>query len=228
MKKAFILTLIAAAALCLPMQGKQRTVTEVDSLGRTTRIIELLDTVRDGKAETDTLSITTYAEPQSETYTETYSTSRGFLDFDDIWPFNTAVFNFFIAVSIILLFGFPIIVIALIFYFRNKNRKQKYRLLEQALASGQPLPKGFFSEMSVPDNRTKGFKNIATGIGLFFFLWLLVDELSIASIGLLIMFIGFGQLAVYYTRPKKDRTREPEKPQNTAATDFPASNETEQ
>ena len=40
--KTMILSLIAAAALCLPVQSQQRTVFERDSLGRTTRIIEVL------------------------------------------------------------------------------------------------------------------------------------------------------------------------------------------
>ena len=71
--KTLFLTLIAAAALCLPAQGKQRIVTERDSLGNTKRIIELLDTVRDGKAETDTLSITTYETAQDHTYTTSRS-----------------------------------------------------------------------------------------------------------------------------------------------------------
>ena len=67
--KTMILSLIAATVLCLPAQSQQRIVTERDSLGHTTRIIEVLDTVRDGRAETDTLSITTYEEPTERTFT---------------------------------------------------------------------------------------------------------------------------------------------------------------
>ena len=181
--KTFILSLIAAATLCLPAQGKQRTVTERDSLGNTTRIIELLDTVRDGHAETDTLSITTYDTAENRQH------------------ISSSISDF------------------LVFYYRNKNRKQKFLLMQQALASGQPLPKEFFKEVALPDNRVKGFKNIGLGIGLFIFLWALTDEFGLACIGLLVLFIGVGQLAIYYTRPKqaasaqqageRSRTKEP-------------------
>lgn len=208
--KTFILTLIATAALCLPAQGEQRTVTEVDSLGRTTRIIELLDTVRNGKAETDTLSITTYdtSARQSVSASVTY-------DSDDLFPIDrndierwgdsakTMVLLFFL--GMFLFFITPVVLIILIFYFRNKNRKQRYLLMQQALAAGQPLPKEVFKEVTLPDNRVKGIKNMALGIGLALFLWMLTDEFSIACIGLLIFCIGAGQLVIYYTTPGRDK-----------------------
>ena len=203
--KTLFLTLIAIAALCLPAQSKQRTVTECDSLGNTTRIIELLDTVRDGHAETDTLSITTYDMPQQHAY----KTSRSI---DYTWDINgwewlgskAQMFVTLFLVGSFLFFITPLAIILLIFYFRNKNRKRRFLLMQQALASGQPLPKEVFKEVTLPDNRVKGIKNIALGLGLVIFLWLLTGEASISCIGLLIMCIGIGQLAIYYTTPKKE------------------------
>lgn len=225
--KTMILSLIAATALCLPAQSQRRTVTERDSLGHTTRIIEVLDTVRDGRAETDTLSITTYEDPVERTSTSRTITYSGDWHMDDFWPFNTAVGRSLLALLVFLILGFPIIVIFLIFYFRNKNRKRKYLLLQQALANGQPLPKEAFKEITVPDNRTKGFKNIGLGIGLFIFIWALTDEFGLACVGLLIMFIGFGQLAIYYTRPDKNQRTEPKASNDMPASDLPASNDEE-
>lgn len=46
--------------LCTLAQGKNRTVTENDSLGNPKRVIELKDTMINGKSVTDTLSIMTY------------------------------------------------------------------------------------------------------------------------------------------------------------------------
>lgn len=63
---------------------------------------------------------------------------------DDDFPFN----NFGNAVgggilvaiiSIIAIFGMPVFIIFVVFFFRYKNRKARYRLAEQALAAGQPL-----------------------------------------------------------------------------------------
>ena len=200
--KTMLLTLIAAAALCLPVQGKQRIVTERDSLGNTTRIIELLDTVRDGRAETDTLSITTYDTAQNRQHVSS-SISTYTWDWKDVWPFQVAWVGWVAILGTLLFFGLPILILFLVFYYRNKSRKQKFLLMQQALASGQPLPKDVFKEVALPDNRTKGFKNIFLGIGLFIFLWALTEEIGLACIGLLILFIGAGQLAIYYTRPKQ-------------------------
>lgn len=188
--KTMLLTLIAAATLCLPAQGKQRTVTERDSLGNTTRIIELLDTVRDGRAETDTLSITTYDTAQNRRHVSS--------------SISTYTWGWVAILGTLLFFGLPILILFLVFYYRNKSRKQKFLLMQQALASGQPLPKDVFKEVALPDNRVKGIKNVALGLGLVIFLWLLTGEASISCIGLLIMCIGAGQLVIYYTTPKKE------------------------
>lgn len=125
----------------------------------------------------------------------------------------------FIAVTaIVFVFGFPIIVIFIIFFFRYKNRKAKYRLVEQALASGQPLPENFFKEVGTSDIRNKGIQNIFVGIGLFIFLWAITGEFGLGCIGLLIMFTGFGQVVIHYTQQKKDEK---------LSTDFPKKNEEE-
>ena len=71
---------------------------------------------------------------------------------DDDFPFN----NFGDAVgggilvaiiSIIAIFGMPVFIIFVVFFFRYKNRKARYRLVEQALTSGQPLPEDFLKDV---------------------------------------------------------------------------------
>ena len=119
-----------------------------------------------------------------------------------------------VAFGMFLFFITPVVLIILIFYFRNKNRKRKYLLLQQALANGQPLPKEAFKEITMPDNRVKGFRNVALGIGLFIFLWALTGEFGLACVGLLVMFVGFGQLAIHYTRPKAEKTQQPQAKDN--------------
>ena len=49
-------------------------------------------------------------------------------------------------IAIIAVFGFPVFILFIIFFFRYKNRKARYRLVEQALAAGQPLPEDFLKE----------------------------------------------------------------------------------
>jgi len=109
-------------------------------------------------------------------------------------------------IAIFCVFGLPLLIIFLVFYFQYKNRKAKYKLAEQALASGQPIPEDVVKSVSnTPDKNllNKGIKNIFLGIGLFVFLWALT-EFAIGSIGLLVMFIGIGEVVIYYVNKDKE------------------------
>lgn len=207
--KRIILGLMLAMAFCTWAQGKHRTVIENDDRGNKKRVIELKETVVDGKTLTDTLSITTY-ENGSETAESDYygqdDRKRKRIDWDwDEFDLGKHTSETAIAITaIVFVFGLPLLIIFVIFFFRYKNRKAKYRLAEQALASGQQLPENFFKEAAATDTRSKGISNIFTGIGLFIFLWAITGRFAIGCIGLLIMFTGFGQLVIYYTLQQKD------------------------
>lgn len=108
-------------------------------------------------------------------------------------------------VAIVFTFGFPVFIIFIIFFFRYKNRKARYRMVEQALASGQPLPADFLKEDKSKDHRSQGIMNIFTGIGLFIFLWAITGRLAIGTIGLLIMFTGLGQWFIGYQKQREEK-----------------------
>ena len=146
---------------------------------------------------------------------------------DDDFPFN----NFGNAVgggilvaiiSIIAIFGMPVFIIFVVFFFRYKNRKARYRLAEQAIAAGQPLPENLFKEADSTDIRSKGIKNVFVGIGLFIFLWAITEEFGLGCIGLLVMFTGFGQLVIYYTQ--QNRAPKSNDKSDNARTVFPEKN----
>ncbi|WP_277122867.1 DUF6249 domain-containing protein [Bacteroides ndongoniae] len=202
--KRILLLLGLMAAICLGIQAGNRTVT--DSVNGKKRVIELMDTVINGQLTIDTLSITTYeGSGTSSDDDETYHHSSGSglqwvgFNFGDKAPETVIAMT-----AIIFVFGLPALLIFIIFYFRYKNRKAKYRLAEQALASGQQLPPDFFKEVENRDLRSRGIKNIFLGIGLFIFLWALTGEFGLGCIGLLIMFTGFGQVVIYYTQPERN------------------------
>lgn len=202
MMKQILLILGLMAASCLPSQAGNRLVT--DSVDGKKRVIELQDTVVDGKAVTDTLSITTYEDPTQSVTKEQIDKVTYRFKGDYLFGLEKNLWNLAIVpiVAIVFVFGLPALLIFIIFYFRYKNRKAKYRLAEQALASGQQLPPEFFEGMEKQDLRSKGIKNIFLGIGLFIFLWAITENFGLGCIGLLIMFTGFGQLVTYYTRPE--------------------------
>ena len=218
--KRIILALIAAMTLCSLVQAKNRTVTENDSLGNKKRVIELRDTTIDGKTVTDTLSIMTYEGSSSDSKSDKgwkhHNGSGWDWDFDLDGKTSETIIS---VTAIVFIFGLPLLIVFTVFFFNYKNRKAKYRLAEQALSSGQPLPENLFKETDSIDIRSKGIKNVFVGIGLFIFLWAITDEFGLGCIGLLIMFTGFGQLVIYYTQ--QDRAPKNKEKADTARTAFP-------
>lgn len=194
---------------CTLVQGTNRTVTENDSRGNKKRVIELRDTVINGETVTDTLSVMTYENSagSSDTPGKWRAHHSSGMDWDG-FDLGSHTSETVIAVTaIVFAFGLPLLIIFVIFFFRYKNRKAKYRLAEQALASGQQLPENFFREAAATDIRSKGINNIFVGIGLFIFFWAITGEFGLGCIGLLIMFTGFGQLVIFYSQQKKDEEK---------------------
>jgi len=206
--KRIILALIATMALCSLVQAKNRTVTENDSLGNKKRVIELRDTIIDGKTMTDTLSVMTYESSSPDNGKGWKHHNNSSWD----WGLNLdgKTSETIISVTaIVFIFGLPLLIVFTVFFFNYKNRKAKYRLAEQALANGQQLPPDFFKNAEkTEDIRTKGIKNIFIGIGLFIFLWAITGNFGVGCVGLLIMFTGFGQLVIYYTQESKKNDKE--------------------
>lgn len=200
--KRIILGLMLAMMFCALLQGANRTVTENDGQGNKKRVIELRDTVINGETVTDTLSIMTYENSaDSDDAPEKWRTRHGSGMEWNGFDLGTKTSETVIAVTaIVFVFGLPSLILFIVFFFRYKNRKAKYRLAEQALANGQQLPDNFFKEAAPKDIRSKGINNIFVGIGLFIFLWAITEEFSLGCIGLLVMFTGFGQLVIYYTQ----------------------------
>lgn len=126
--------------------------------------------------------------------------------------------NHVAALAIIMVFGLPIFIVALVLYFAYKNKQAKYKLASEALASGKEIPPHLFKNNADTNNEDilrKGIKNIFLGIGLGVFLWVLTYEGGIATIGFLIFCIGLGQVVTAYaTRPKEKGTHT-EHPSNT-------------
>ncbi|MEL5895229.1 DUF6249 domain-containing protein [Bacteroides sp. GD17] len=205
--KRIILGVMLAMLYCALVQGGNRTVTENDSHGNKKRVIELKDTVINGQTMTDTLSIMTYetdADSNRSGSSKHHRNDSG-LEWGSFSFGDKASETLITVTAIVFVFGLPLLIIFVIFFFRYKNRKAKYRLAEQALARGQQLPENFFKEAASNDIRSKGINNIFVGIGLFIFLWAITTQFSIGCIGLLIMFTGFGQLVIYYSQKQEDK-----------------------
>jgi len=163
--------------------------------------------MRNGQAEVDTLSITRYPIGTSGS-----SVSRRNYDDDDLeevkevmktigwndggmWGSTLAMFTIFMVVFGI--FILPLLIIALIFYYRHKNRKAKYELAAKMIEKGEPLPADLEESVrGLSDMEAKGIRNMCIGAALTIFFWALTDSFGLACIGLIVLANGLSQYII--------------------------------
>lgn len=108
--------------------------------------------------------------------------------------------TFVLMVLLIIFVIAPVIILALLFFFVYKNRKQKMRMAEMAMKQGQPIPDELFADHKETDNELwqKGLRQTFLGVGLLAFFGYIGSTLGI-GIGILVTVIGLGKLAIVKT-----------------------------
>jgi hypothetical protein len=89
----------------------------------------------------------------------------------------------------------PILIIIAVFYFINKNRKDRIKLAQMAMEKGQPIPDELLKENQNPlsnDDYQTGIRQMFTGVGLAIFLGIVAGKVGF-GIGALVFFIGLGK-----------------------------------
>ena len=164
-------------------------------------------------ADSDTLNGTTVVstiDDPDDYWTEEKQLSKGgefiFKQMEDM----TKAALIIPVLGIIMIFGLPILIVALVLYFRHKNKQAKYKLAAEALAAGKEVPKELFEEnLASPkqnnETLTKGIQNICLGLGLGVFLWLLTNVAAIAAIGFIIFCKGVGEVIIAYTTRSSEK-----------------------
>ena len=113
---------------------------------------------------------------------------------------------FFVLIVLLIIFVLsPLLIIIAVFYFVNKNRKDKMRLAQMAMQQGQPIPDQLLKEQSpVGDEEYKsGLRQCFVGVGLMIFLWFAAGEVGF-GIGALVFCIGLGKLIVAKSTASKN------------------------
>ena len=99
-------------------------------------------------------------------------------------------------VTIVIMFLIaPLLIIFVIFYFVNKNRRERLKLAQMAIQNGQPIPNEVLNDTRNAirnDDYQAGIRQMCVGAGLAVFLGLIVGELGV-GIGALVFFIGLGK-----------------------------------
>ena len=150
-------------------------------------------------SDTTAVSSTSDAADEDEQQVIQYSTedARGVLHEIFSGLDDTAIAGMiFAAFVLFLLFVLaPILIICAVFYFINRNRKDRIKLAQMAMEKGQPIPDELLKEKM--DNWDKsdyqrGMRQMFTGVGLAIFLGIVVGDIGF-GIGALVFFIGLGK-----------------------------------
>ena len=88
----------------------------------------------------------------------------------------------------------PVLIIIALFYFINKNRKEKIRLAQMAMQQGQPIPDQLLNDnpVNTDDEYQKGMRQCFVGVGLMIFLGYAAGSVGF-GIGALVFCIGLGK-----------------------------------
>ena len=150
-------------------------------------------------SDTTAVSSTSDAADESEQHVIQYANddARGILHEIFSGLDDTAIAGMiFAAFVLFLLFVLaPILIICAVFYFINRNRKDRIKLAQMAMEKGQPIPEDLLKEKVHNVDRTDyqtGLRQMFTGVGLAIFLGIVVGDIGF-GIGALVFFIGLGK-----------------------------------
>ena len=134
--------------------------------------------------------------------------------FENMGSKSIAGMFFVLGVLLIIFVLAPVLIIIALFYFINKNRKEKMRLAQMAMQQGQPIPDQLLnnSPTDADDEYQKGMRQCFVGVGLMVFLGYAAGQVGF-GIGALVFCIGLGKVFASKTAQKRN-TRDNELNQN--------------
>ena len=112
---------------------------------------------------------------------------------------------FVLAVVLIIFVVSPVFIIIALFYFINKNRKDKMRLAQMAMQQGQPIPDKLLEEQvgSGDEVFKKGMRQCFIGVGLMIFLGFAARTIGF-GVGALVFCTGLGKIVAVKMAQKND------------------------
>lgn len=103
---------------------------------------------------------------------------------------------FVLGILLIIFVLAPVLIIIALFYFINKNRRQRLKLAQMAVQQGQPIPEQLLENKTVGDDADeyqKGMRQCFVGVGLMIFLYYAAGSIGF-GVGALVFCIGLGKV----------------------------------
>ena len=164
---------------------------------------EQVDSTKNNQDAIEAFSDTTAVSDAEDAEDDQYIRNRQVYQSDDMFKsvFDNLDKNeitgilFVLAIVLILFVLAPIGIIIAVFYFINKNRRERYKLAQMAMQNGQPIPDDLLKEKQANWDRSDyqtGMRQMFTGVGLAIFLGIVAGQTGF-GIGALVFFIGLGK-----------------------------------
>lgn len=149
------------------------------------------------EAFSDTTTVAqTPSAPDDEDVDERFSRGQILSSIFDNMDSEDIMGMFFVLCVLLILFVLaPVAIIIALFYFINRNRKEKMRLAQMAVEHGQPIPDNLVNNdpVSKDDEYQKGMRQCFVGVGLMVFLGFAAGTVGF-GIGALVFCIGLGKV----------------------------------
>ena len=175
---------------------------------RHTARTEQVDSTKDNQDAIEAFSDTTSSSKEdaeddqyiTHRHRTTYTTSSDVKELKEVMESVGGIFGPMLAVGVVvflaIFFLLPLLIIFVIIYFVNKNRKERYKLAQMAIQNGQPIPddilKNQVASTSKSGDYQTGIRQMFLGVGLAIFLGIVAGKIGF-GIGALVFFIGLGK-----------------------------------
>lgn len=177
-------------------------------------------------AQADTAGIEAYsdtttvsqADTSASTSEDTYDKGNNIkLSFDDVSdPFNLIAYLttigvggvivaiFFVILCLLTVFS-PVILIAVILYLLVRRKRERYRIIEKAMETGQPIPDELRRTETMSSDMLwrRGIRNASIGLGIVALALCMWSDF-VGGVGLVILFYGLGQAVIARTTDRKN------------------------
>lgn len=223
--KRFFITLVTAIVLAVPAMAQKASNTGNDVLYRHDpnlvngtkptsgdEVVAFSDTTmntEEGIAE-DTLDAAALNTSTNYTLDDVSDPIRLIAFLSEMGGVAGALIAITVAVVCLLVFLSPVWILALIIYFLTRNRNKKYKIIENAIEKGQPIPTELLRKNTSSNDRlwSAGIRHAAIGVGVVAF-GMTVDASFFIGIGFILFFYGVGQAIVARTSAER-RRKEPD------------------